>query len=91
MARPRLQLDSKAIQAWINENLPGPIEAAARKMAGNIETDMPVSVTLVQNQKDGGPVGLVTIAHPGGLASQAKHGTLSRAAAQAGLDVRRYT
>lgn len=91
MARPRLQLDSKEIQKWVNENLPGPIEAAAREMAGYVDTDMPVSVQMVPNKTDGSPVGLVTIAHPGGLASQAKYGTLTRAAAQAGLDVRRYT
>lgn len=32
--------------------------------------------------------GRVTLAHPAGMAVQAKHGALTKAAAQAGLDVR---
>lgn len=48
-------------------------------------TDMPVTVT---NRTTDRAVVDVTIAHPAGAATQAKHGTLTRAATAAGLDVR---
>ncbi|PRQ10631.1 hypothetical protein C1Y63_10580 [Corynebacterium sp. 13CS0277] len=52
-------------------------------------TSLPVEVENGTNTS-GRPVSVVRIPHPGGLASQAKHGTLTRAAAQCGLDVKRY-
>lgn len=48
-------------------------------------TDMPVTVTDRTTDR---AVVDVTIAHPAGAATQAKHGTLTRAAMASGLDVR---
>lgn len=87
----KFRLNSPGVAAWMAANLPGPVMAAAQEMAGNIDGDLPVSVRLTSSKSDGRPVGLVTITHAKGLASQAKHGTLTRAAAQAGLDVTRYS
>lgn len=91
MARKfRFRLNSPGVIEWMQASLPGPVMAAAQEMAGYIDSDLPVSVQLTSSRADGRPVGLVTITHPKGLASQAKHGTLTQAAAKAGLDVTRY-
>lgn len=52
---------------------------------GAHEYDLPVTVTMVTTDRAHANV---TIAHPSGIAVQAKHGALTKAAAQAGLDVR---
>lgn len=69
------------------------VEAAARKVAASVRGKVPDEVpvtTLSRHGNDGRPVVLVTIAHPSGLARQAKHGVLTRAAAENGLEVTRY-
>lgn len=52
---------------------------------GPRERELPVTVTLVETDRAHASV---TLAHPSGQAVQAKHGALTKAAAQAGLDVR---
>lgn len=86
----RFRLNSPGVVEWMKANLPGPVMAATEEMAGYIDPDLPVSVQLTTSRGDGRPVGLVTITDPKGLASQAKHGTLTQAAAKAGFDVTRY-
>lgn len=49
------------------------------------EIDLPVDVTMTTTDRAHANV---TIKHPAGQAVQAKHGALTKAAAQAGLDVR---
>lgn len=76
------------------------VRAAAEQVAQNVrdqgikvgdrdggphEYDLPVTVTMVTTDRAHANV---TIAHPAGEAVQAKHGALTKAAAQAGLDVR---
>lgn len=63
-------------------------EAIAADVRANVPKDVPVHVKHELN-RSGRPVSIVTIAHPSGMARQAKHGTLTRAAAQQGLDIRR--
>ncbi len=66
------------------------VAAAGRKVAGNInEPDIPVNVHD-KLDRNGRPVAMVVMAHPKAMATQAKRGSLTRAAAAAGLDVRRY-
>jgi hypothetical protein len=75
------------------------VKAAAEKVAQNVrdqgikvgdkdggkhEYDLPVTVTMVTTDRAHANV---TIAHPAGEAVQSKHGALTKAAAQAGLDV----
>ncbi|MDO5534161.1 MAG: hypothetical protein Q4F65_05880 [Propionibacteriaceae bacterium] len=86
----RLRLNSPGVVAWLR-SLEPMMMATAQEVAANADTDLPVDVHMSQGLKDDRPVPVVTIAHAAGLASQAKHGTLTRAAAQAGLDVRRYS
>jgi hypothetical protein len=54
-------------------------------MEGGGEMDLPVTVTVTTTDRAHANV---TLAHPAGQAVQAKHGALTKAAAQAGLDVR---
>lgn len=78
--------------SWYKENLASlapQLAAKAQAVAGAVEGDVPVTVTS-KTDKNGRPVALVTIAHAKGLAMQAKHGSLTRAAASQGLDVHRY-
>lgn len=75
-------------------------KAAAEKIAQNVrdqgikvgdrdggphEYDLPVTVTMHTTDRAHANV---TIAHPAGQAVQSKHGALTKAAAQAGLNVR---
>jgi hypothetical protein len=48
------------------------------------DVELPVKVSTYETDRARASV---TLAHPAGLAVQAKHGALSRAAASAGLDV----
>lgn len=87
------RLDSDAINAMLRENFMSVVEAKAAEVAANARgianPKMPVASRSEVN-KSGRPVGLVTIMHAGGLNSQAKHGTLTKAATAAGLDLKRY-
>ncbi|MCX7445822.1 hypothetical protein OS125_11320 [Corynebacterium sp. P7003] len=84
----KLTFDKDAINKVIAAQCAAPIEAAGAAVASQI-TDVPVSTRMTVN-KAGRPVCLVTITHPKGMASQAKHGTLTRAASAVGLDIHRY-
>ncbi|MFS0140294.1 hypothetical protein ACL1FJ_00700 [Corynebacterium striatum] len=64
-------------------------EAVADSVRAQVPEDVPVEVfDGVGRNKH--PYSMVVIMHPSGIARQAKHGTLTRAAAQQGLKVRRY-
>ncbi|MGV0369515.1 hypothetical protein ACUY29_12170 [Corynebacterium aurimucosum] len=79
--------------SWYKKNLSSlapQLESKAQAVAGSVEGDVPVTVTM-KTDSHGRPVALVTLAHAKGLAMQAKHGTLTRAAASQGLDVHRYS
>lgn len=97
----RVRLDSRGIAALLKS---APIDAAAKAAAeavadnvrdqgitvgdkdgGSHEYDLPVKV--FPHTTDRAHV-VVALAHPAGLAVQAKHGALTKAAAQAGLDVK---
>lgn len=54
---------------------------------GAHERDLPVTVQMVMTDR---AHALVSLAHPAGEAVQAKHGALTKAAAEAGLDVKTY-
>jgi hypothetical protein len=62
------------------------IAALTRAVAGNVQArGRPVTTGAGTTDR---AVGQVSIAHPAGRAMQAKYGTLTRAAAAAGLEVR---
>jgi len=89
VGKPRLDIPDK----WYKNNLASlapQLESKAQAVAGSVDGDVPVTVTM-KTDRHGRPVALVTLAHAKGLAMQAKHGTLTRAAASQGLDVHRYS
>ncbi|MCX7491472.1 hypothetical protein OS127_02870 [Corynebacterium sp. P6129] len=84
----KLRFDEAAINQVIAQQCAAPIEAAGVAVASKV-TGAPVSTRMTVN-RGGRPVCLVTITHPKGMAMQAKHGTLTRAAVEVGLDIHRY-
>lgn len=64
------------------------LDAAAKDVAASI-SGVEVTVTSTRT-RSGRSVKLVTLAEAKGIAMQAKHGTLTRAAAARGMKVHRY-
>ena len=101
MARGRVRLDSKGVRAVLQSTeMHRVTQAAAEAVAANVEAqnitvgdrdggaheyDLPVKVSMTTTDRAHANV---TITHPAGQAVQAKHGALTKAAKQAGLDVR---
>lgn len=86
--KPKLKLDSAGLNKALAASVGPDLERAAKQVTGAI-TDHDTSVSLGLD-RNGRPVAYATITEPHGLAIQAKHGTLTRAAAEAGLDIHRY-
>lgn len=99
MARRNFHLNSKGIAAILRSRATSEVtERAARAVADGVqgqrlqvgafhgegEINLPVKVTMTTTDRAHANV---TLAHPAGQAVQAKHGALTKAAAQAGLDV----
>jgi hypothetical protein len=101
MARSRVRLNNRGVEDLLKS---APIDAATKRAAevvadnvrdmnirvgdkdgGRHERDLPVTVRLVTTDR---AHAIVALAHPAGEAVQAKHGALTKAATQAGLDVR---
>lgn len=101
MARNRVKLNSAGIAAVLTSTeMHRAVHAAADQVADNVramnisvgdrdggpdEVDLPVEVTVTTTDR---AKARVTLTHPAGQAVQAKHGALTKAAAQAGLDVK---
>lgn len=92
MARPQIRLDIGGMREM--RNSPGVralLESLGDRVAAAAEASPEVQrngMEVWASRSRRGPnraSAIVTIAHPGGLAVQAKHGTLTRAVAQAGL------
>ena len=66
------------------------VEKAGNRVADNVTSGTKTTVTM-KRDREGRPVALVTLAEAKGLFEQAKNATLTKAAANAGLDVVRYT
>lgn len=90
MARRReeLRLNQRGLLAALKLIVPD-LERVAREIQAHVPAGYEVGV-LIENDRTGRPVAMVAIMEPWGLAAQAKHGILTRAAAAAGLDVHRY-
>ena len=96
----RITLNSPGIQALLKSpTVVAAVAAAAESVADNVralgigvgdrdggahEYDLPVTV---KNKITDRAKSSVSLAHPAGQAVQAKHGALTKAAAQVGLDV----
>lgn len=101
MARNRVRLNSRGIQSVLTSTLMHrAVQGVAESVADNVkamdirvgdrdggshERELPVDVSVTTTDR---AHARVTITHPAGAAVQAKHGALTKAAGQAGLDVR---
>lgn len=97
----RIKLDFRGVAAILKSaEMQRVVKAAAEDVAAQVEAmsikvgdrdggpheyDLPVKVSMTTTDRAHANV---TLAHPSGQAVQAKHGALTKAAAQAGLDVR---
>lgn len=83
-----VRIDSAAIAKILKEDMRGPVDELAARIAAAVDTgsvDAPVKVTSYTTDR---ATAVVAIAHPAGMAIQAKHGALTKAAASVGLTVR---
>ncbi len=101
MARGKVRLDSKGVRAILQSaEMHRAIQVTAEAVAANVEAQnitvgdrdggtheypLPVEVSMTTTDRAHANV---TLAHPAGQAVQAKHGALTKAAKQAGLDVK---
>ena len=97
----RIRLDRAGVAKILKSaEMHAAVQAAAEEVAENVramgvkvgdrdggpaESDLPVKVSMTTTDR---AHAVVALAHPSGDAVQAKHGALTKAAAQAGLDVR---
>lgn len=85
----KVTLNYAEIGRILREDMRGPIDALAHQIAARVDvgsvTDAQVVVSSATTDR---AKAFVTIAHPAGLAMEAKHGTLRRAAAACGLEVK---
>lgn len=101
MTRRKVRLDFRGVGDVLkSREMTAVVEAAGEAVASNVkaqgirvgdrdgrprEVDMPVDVQMQETDR---AVAVVAINHPSGEAVQAKHGALTKAAAEAGLEVR---
>jgi len=83
-----IRLDSGAIEQILKVDMRAPITAIAQEVASNVSTGSVDARVTVKEYTTDRAAAAVTIAHPAGLAIQAKHGALTKAAAAVGLEVR---
>lgn len=99
MARSKIRLDSKGIAEVLRSSqVKGEVESLGRKVQAAVgaptASGEPIPVERRSRVADGGrlsarPAVDVSLAHPAGMAVEAKRGPLVRAAASVGLEVKR--
>jgi len=83
-----IHLDYAAIGKILREDMRKPIDDLAAKIASKVDVgdvDAPVTVKSFETDR---AIAVIAIAHPAGRAIQAKHGALTRAAAECGYEVK---
>lgn len=104
MALAKVKLNYAEVGRILRGDMRGPIDELASKIAESVrslgikvgdrdggasEYDLPVTVrSYMSTYKTGRAAAAVSIAHPAGLAVEAKHGALRKAAASLGLEVK---
>ncbi|APQ42516.1 hypothetical protein phi16_gp011 [Corynebacterium phage phi16] len=87
-----ISLDSKRLMEWVAEAYKKDVEDASEELGELLRTKLPDDVPVDVNHyiaENGRPVSVATIAHPSGLARQAKDGICTRSAAELGFKVTR--
>lgn len=87
-----LRLDHRGIgrilkSAAVDQAIGKPADRIEARVRADVDDDMPVTQTAYTTDR---AARAVTIAHPAGIAYQARYGTLTRAAAAEGLEVKAY-
>ena len=98
MARGKVKLDHRGLEAILKgREVTAATQEAAEAVAANVKAqahavegipgniELPVKVSMFETDR---AHGVVALAHPSGEAVQAKHGALTKAAAEAGLEFR---
>lgn len=90
VSRPRVKLEREFFEA-AREALKDDLRSVGDAVAESAQASAGVPVdNYFERDQNGDWRALVTIAHPSGIMKQIKHGTLTRAAAEQGLEVHRY-
>jgi hypothetical protein len=83
-----IKLNHAEIERILKEDMRGPIDELAAQIAAKVDvhdTAAPVTVLSVTHDR---AVAIIAIAHPAGEALQAKYGSLTKAAAACGYEVK---
>lgn len=84
-----IKINHKAIEEILKVRMRKPIEELANQIAARVDvgsvTDAKVTVKMYETDR---AHAVIAIAHPAGIALEAKYGSLRRAAASQGFEVR---
>lgn len=81
------KLDHDAIGRILMSDMRGPVSKLAAQVASRVDVGGVAAPVTVADYSTDRAISVVAIAHPAGLAIQAKHGALTRAAAACGFEV----
>ena len=92
MAGMKVKFDDAGLNKLLVQNYLGVLKDEADAIGKNVQAAYPGTnvVTSSGVNRKGRPFGIVYIAEVNGIAHQVKHGSLTRAAAQRGIETRRY-
>lgn len=89
--KPTVHFDDDAILRLLQAVAPPILREVGEQVKAEAEANFDGEVAMTEGiNRNGRPYVMVTLKGPHGVASQLKHGTLTRAAARQGLDIRRY-
>lgn len=90
MAKPRVKVDRRKVLQLMQKIGPPLLAEKAAAVVRRIEAaGYPAGYELVRD-RNGRPVVMIALTDAKGLNAQIKHGVVTRAAAQEGLDINRY-
>lgn len=92
MSGLKLEFDDRKLNKFLVKNYLSVLESEAVEVGKQLQVNYP-GINVVTSSgvnRQGRPFGIVYIAEVNGIAHQVKHGSLTRAAAQRGIETRRY-
>lgn len=92
MAGMKLEIDDAALNKFLVKNYRPLLEKEAEEIGKSVQAAYP-GINVVTSSgvnRKGRPFGIVYIAEVNGVVHQVKHGSLTHAAAQRGIETRRY-